>query len=90
MAYLVQHTLNRNGIYTGGKPNPVSFDEKSLIDKSQCNKDSETKNQYFFPLKTNGRKYDFECPIHVKINSGKIEGAYFGGEVRFFLPKKVT
>ena len=44
----------------------------------------------FFPFKTSGRKYDFECPIHGIIHSGKIEGAYFD-RVRsfffFFLPK---
>ena len=56
MAYLIHHTLNRNGIYTGGKPDTVPFDEKSL---------------------TNGRKCDFEYPIHGRINGGKIEGAYF-------------
>ena len=78
MAYLVHRTLNRNKIYTSGKPNPMPFDETSLTDKSQCKKNSETKNQHFFPFKTNGRKCDFECPIHGIISSGKIEGAYFG------------
>ena len=35
MAYLrvVQHTLNRNGTYTGGKRNPLHADEKRLTDK---------------------------------------------------------
>ena len=51
----VSSTLNRNWIYTGGKPNPVPFDEKSLIDKSQCKKNSET-NQYFFCLPPSGGK----------------------------------
>ena len=52
MAYLVHHALNRNGIYTGGKPNPVPFDEKNLTDKSQCKKISETKKSTrFFHLK---------------------------------------
>ena len=51
MAYLVHHTLNRNGMYTGGKPNPVPFDEKSLTDKSQCKKTSETKENTFFHSK---------------------------------------
>ena len=35
-------------------------------------------NVFFFSFKTSGRKCDFECPIHGIINSGKIEGAYFG------------
>ena len=79
MTYLVRHTLNRNGIYTGGKLNPVLFDEKSPTDKSQHKKNTETlKINTFFLFKTNGRKCDFECPIHAIINSGKIEGAYFG------------
>ena len=48
MACLVHHTLNRNGIYTGRKPNPVPFDEKSLTDKSQCKKNSGTKKSTLF------------------------------------------
>ena len=78
MAYLVHHTLNRNGLYTGGKPNPIPFDEKSLTDKSQCKKNSETKKSTLFLFKTSGRKCDFECPVHGIMNSGKIEGAYSG------------
>ena len=35
MAYLVYHTLNRNGTYTGGKPNPLPIHGKSPTDKSQ-------------------------------------------------------
>ena len=92
MAYLVHNTLTRNGIYTGGKPNPVPFDEKSLTDKSQCKKNSETKNQhFFFPFKINGRKCDFECPIQGIINSGtsNIEGVYFGRVRSIFFTKKV-
>ena len=75
MAYLVHHSLNRNGIYTNGKPNPVPFDEKSLTDKSQCKTNSETKNSALFSIQTNGRKCDFERAIHGIINSGKIEAA---------------
>ena len=71
MAYLVHHTVNRNGIYIGGKPNPIPFDENSLTDKSQCKKNSETKKINFFPFKTNGRKCNFECPIHGIIDSDK-------------------
>ena len=35
MAYLFNHTLNRNGTYTGGKRNPLPFDENIITDKSQ-------------------------------------------------------
>ena len=38
MAYLVHHTLNRNGTYTGGKRNLLPFDEKISTDKSQQKK----------------------------------------------------
>ena len=51
MAYLVHHTLNRNGTYTGGKRNPLPIHGKSPTDKSQYKKKSETKNQHFFPFK---------------------------------------
>ena len=78
MAYLVHHTLNRNGTYTGGKLNPLLFDENIITDKSQHKKNSETANQHFFPFETNGRKCDLECPIHGTINSCEIEGAYLG------------
>ena len=43
VAYLIHHIFNRNGIYTGGKPNTILFDEKGLIDISQCKQNSETK-----------------------------------------------
>ena len=78
MAYLIHHTLTRNGIYTVGSQTPYPLMKKSLTDKSQCKKNSETKQSTLFPFKTNGRKCDFESPIHGVINSGKIEGAYFG------------
>ena len=76
MAYLVHHTLNRNGIYNGGKPDPYPLMKKSLTDKSQCKK--ELKDcKISIPFKTKERKSDFARPIHVIINSGKIEGRYF-------------
>ena len=56
MAYLVHHTLNRNEIYTGRKPNPVIFDEKSLTDKWQCKKNSEIKNQHVFSIQNQWKK----------------------------------
>ena len=85
MAYLVHHTMNRNGTYTGGKRNLLPFDEKIITDKSQHKKSSETsKSTRFFLFKTNGRKYEFEYPIHGIINSCEIEGAYFGRVLSIF------
>ena len=64
MAYLVHHTLNRNGTYTGGKRNLLPFDENlSLINRS-TKRAQRLANQHFFPFKTSGRKCDFEYPIH--------------------------
>ena len=52
MAYLVHHTLNRNWTYTGGKPNPLPFDENITTDKSQHKKNSEiSKSTLFFHSK---------------------------------------
>ena len=84
MAYLVLHTLNRNGTYTGGKRNLLPFDEKHITDKSQHKKSSETSKSTLFPFRTNGRKCDFEYPIHGIINSCEIEGAYFGRVLSIF------
>ena len=90
MAYLVHHTLNRNGTYTGGKRNPLPFDENIITDKSQHKKNSETsKSTLFFPFKTSGRKCDLDCPIHGIINSCEIEGAYLGRILSIVLPKKI-
>ena len=60
---IVHQTLNRNGTYTGGKPNPLHFNENSLTDESQNKRNSETNKSTFFPFKTNVNKCDFECPI---------------------------
>ena len=85
MAYLVHHTPNRNGTYTGGKRNLLPFDENIITVKSQQKKNSETsKSTLFFSFKTNGRKCDFDCPIHVIINSCEIEGAYIGRVLSIF------
>ena len=78
MAYLVHHTLNRNGAYTGGKRITLPFNEKCLTDKSQHKKNTETNKSTLFSFKTNGRKCDLEYPIHRMINSDQIEGAYVG------------
>ena len=48
MAYLVHHTMNRNGTYTGGKRNLLPFDEKIITDKSQHKKSSETSKSTLF------------------------------------------
>ena len=91
MAYLILHTLNRNGTFTGGKRNPLPFDENIINDKSQHKTNSETSKSthFFFPFKTDGRKCDFECPLHGIINSCEIEGAHFGRELYIFGPKKL-
>ena len=81
MAYLVHHTLNRNGTYTGEKRNSLPFDENIITDKSQHKKELKgLANQRIIPF--NGRKCDLECPIHGIINSCETEGAYLG---RFML-----
>ena len=88
MAYLVHHTLNRNGTYTGGKRNPLPFDENIITDKSQHKRNSETSKKHFFPFKSNERKGKLECPIHGIINSCEIEGAYLGRVLSIFLTKR--
>ena len=67
MAYLVHHILNQNGTYTGGKRNPLPFDENIITDKLLHKKNSETSKSTLFPFKTNGRKCDLECPTVVKL-----------------------
>ena len=59
MAYLVHHTLNRNGIYIGGKPNRVHFDKKSFTDTPQCNKNSEDKKSTLFSIQNQWKKVRF-------------------------------
>ena len=84
MAYLVHHSLNRNRTYSGGKQNPVPFAENIITDKSSTKRTQRLANQHFFHSKTNGRKCDFECPIHGIINSCEIEGTYFGRVLSMF------
>ena len=85
MAYLVHHTLNRNGTYTGGKRNPLLFDENIITDQSQHKKNSETsKSTFILPFKSNGRKCGLDGPIHGIINSCEIEGAYLGRVLSIF------
>ena len=84
MAYLVHHTLNRNGTYTGGRRNPLPFLENITTDKSQHKKNSETSKLTLFSFKSSGRKCDLERPIHGIINSCEIEGAYLGRVLSIF------
>ena len=70
MTHLVHHTLNLNGNDTGGKQNNLPFEEKNLTDKLRHKKISRSKtSRLFSPLKTNGRKNDYESPVHWVINS---------------------
>ena len=58
---------------------PYRFMEKSLTDKSQCKKNSETKTStLFFPIQNQWKKVWFWMSNTRDNNSGKIEGAYFG------------
>ena len=45
---LVHHTLNLNGIYTGGKRNTLPFEEKNLSDKLRNKKISQSKTSTLF------------------------------------------
>ena len=57
---------------------PYLFMETVLRINRSTKRSQRLTNQHLFPFKTYGRKCDFECPIHGIINSGKIEGEYFG------------
>ena len=91
MAYLVDHTLNRNGTYTGGSETPYPFMTALSLINCSTKRTQKLANQHFFPFKSNGRLCDLECPIHGIINSCEIEGAYLGRvlSIFFFLPKKL-
>ena len=80
MAYLVHHTLNRNRTYTGGKRNPLPFDENIITDKSQHKKNSETSKSTLFSIQNKWKKVWI-------INSYETEGAYLGRVLSIFLPK---
>ena len=61
----------------------------SLINRS-TNRTKRLANQhFFFSFKTNGRKCELECPTHGIINGCEIEGAFLGGVLSIFLPKKI-
>ena len=83
------YKLNRNKIYTSWKPNPVPFDENNLTDKSQCKKNSATKESTLFSIQNQWQKVWFECPIHGIINSGQNWRRILVRYVPFFLPKKL-
>ena len=78
MVYLVHHTLNRNGTYTGGKRNPLPIHGLSPKDNSRNKQKPETNKSKLFSIQNQWKMCDFECPIYGIINSGKIEGAYLG------------
>ena len=84
MAYLVHHTLNRNGTYTGEKRTHLPFDENIITDESQHKKDSETSKSTLFIFETNGRECDLDCPIYGIIKSCEIEGTYLGRVLSIF------
>ena len=73
------------------KQNPLLIHGKSPMDKSQYKKKSETNKSTLFSIQNLWKKVwcDFECPIHGIINSGKIEGAYFGRVRSMFLAKRL-
>ena len=48
MTHLVHHTLNLNGIYTGGKRNTLPFEQKNLTDKLRHKKISQSKTPTLF------------------------------------------
>ena len=73
-----------------GSQTPYRLVKKVSLINRGAKRTQRLNNQHFFPFKTNGRKCDFECPIHGIINSGKIEGAYFGRVRSIFFTKKVT
>ena len=62
----------------------LSFDENIITDNRSTKRTQRLANQHIFPFKSNGRKYDLECPIHGIINSCEIEGAYLGRVLSFF------
>ena len=56
MAYLVHHTLNWKGTYTGGKGNPLSFDDNIITEKSQHKKNSEISKSTLFSIQNQWKK----------------------------------
>ena len=89
MAHLVHHTLNRNGTYTGGKRNPLPFDENIITDKSQHKKNSGTSTSTLFSIQIQWKKMWSLIPIHGIINSCEIEGSYLGTVLSKFWPQKL-
>ena len=53
-------------MYPGGTPNPVPFDEKSLTDKSQCKKTSETKESTLFSIQNQWKKLQESVILNVQ------------------------
>ena len=91
MAYLVHHTLNRNGTYTGGKRNPLAFDENIIIDKSQHKKNSETsKSTLFFHSKPMEESVILNVQYMGYSTVVKLKARIWVGYLPFFLPKKIA
>ena len=67
---------------------PLMKKKVSLLNRSTESTQRLT-NQNFCPFKTNGRKCNFECPLHGIINSDQIERAYFDRVLSIFLPKRL-
>ena len=71
MAYLVHHTFNQNRTYTGVKLNPLPFDEKSLTNKLQHKKNTETNKSTIFPIQNQWKKVFvlFVLRLNVPVNN---------------------
>ena len=67
-----------------GSETPYPFMDKVLRINRSTNRSQRLTNQHFFSIQNQWKKWDFECRIHGIINSGKIEGAYFGSYVQCF------
>ena len=61
-----------------GSETTYPLTKKVLLMTRSTKRTQRLTNQYYFPFKTNRRKYDFECPIHGILNSCQIVGAYLG------------
>ena len=78
------HWIEMEFTLVGGQIPYRLMNKVSLINRNA--KRTQRLKHQFFPFKTNGRKCDFDCPIHRII---KTEGAYFGRVRSIFWPKKL-
>ena len=72
-----------------GSKTPYPFMDKVLRINRSTNRSQRQTNQHFFSIQNHWKQWDFECPIHGIINSGKIEGAYFGRVRSMFWAKQL-